>query len=492
MTDLDPLQDARDIAAIILPRGDEIEAARRLPPDIADLMRSRGIFRQCIPKALGGREAHPLETLRVIEEIARGDGSTAWVAMVGCTTALLSGYFDDHWAKEIYGRDLDVISAGATAPTGRAVKVDGGIEVTGQWQWGSGCDYADWLVGGSLLVDESGELVLDEDGNPHHLLPLLAADQVEILDTWYVHGMAGSGSTDFTASGAFVPDGRWLRFGFSKPRLSGLYQFPLLGFLGLGVCSISLGVARRAIEELTALAVDKVPTASNKPLAMRGYVQSAVAEAEAAVRSARALLREAVDEAYDAANFFEHLGDGGKWLLFSAAPVRDETGEFIGAVETFEDMTEHTKRNRQFSMMKSIAHAEWDTLLFFYGVILCVGGLSQFGYLALVSELLYTDLGATMANSLVGVLSAIIDNIPVMFAVLTMDPAMSLGQWLLVTLTAGVGGSLLAIGSAAGVALLGAARGLYTFGAQLKCTPAIALGYVLRMYVLLVINQRVM
>ena len=197
-------------------------------------------------------------------------------------------------------------------------------------------------------------------------------------------------------------------------------------------------------------------------------------------------------EAFDACNFFEHLGDKGKWLLFSAAPVRDEAGNFIGALETFEDMTEQTKRNRQFSMMKSIAHAEWDTLLFFYGVILCVGGLSQFGYLALVSELLYTDLGATMANSLVGVLSAIIDNIPVMFAVLTMDPAMSLGQWLLVTLTAGVGGSLLAIGSAAGVALLGTARGLYTFGAHLKWTPAIALGYVLSIYCHLVINQSVM
>ena len=198
------------------------------------------------------------------------------------------------------------------------------------------------------------------------------------------------------------------------------------------------------------------------------------------------------DEAFDATNFFAHLGDGGKWLLFSAAPVRDEAGNFIGALETFEDMTEQTKRNQQFSMTKSIAHAEWDTLLFFYGVILCVGGLSQFGYLALVSELLYTDLGATMANSLVGVLSAIIDNIPVMFAVLTMDPTMSLGQWLLVTLTAGVGGSMLAIGSAAGVALLGTARGLYTFGAHLKWTPVIALGYVLSIYCHLVINQSIM
>ncbi len=130
-----------------------------------------------------------------------------------------------------------------------------------------------------------------------------------------------------------------------------------------------------------------------------------------------------------------------------------------------------------FDLMRKVARAEWDTLLFFYGVILCVGGLSQFGYLAKVSGFLYHDLGATTANVAVGILSAIVDNIPVMFAVLTMDPVMAHGQWLLVTLTAGVGGSLLSIGSAAGVALMGTARGTYTFGAHLKWTPVIALGY---------------
>jgi alkylation response protein AidB-like acyl-CoA dehydrogenase len=297
----DTLNDAREVAAEIMPRADEIEAARRVPVDIITDMRSRGMFLQCVPRALGGREAHPLETLRMIEEIAKGDGSTAWVAMVASTTALLSGYLDDHWATAIYGTDPNVITAGATAPTGSAVRVDGGIEVTGRWQWGSGCDHADWLVAGSLLVDEAGEPVLDENGARHHLLPLLAADQIEILDTWYVHGMAGSGSADFTAARAFVPDGRWLRFGFSHPRLPGLYQFPLLGFLGLGVCSISLGLARRAIDELVSLASDKVPTASRNTLATRRYVQSAVAESEAAVRSARALLREAVDGAFETA-----------------------------------------------------------------------------------------------------------------------------------------------------------------------------------------------
>ncbi|MGE0211453.1 MAG: sodium:proton antiporter NhaD [Parvibaculaceae bacterium] len=126
---------------------------------------------------------------------------------------------------------------------------------------------------------------------------------------------------------------------------------------------------------------------------------------------------------------------------------------------------------------KEVARIEWDTLLFFFGIIFAVGGLGVMGYLALASGYLYTDMGPTFANVAIGVLSAIIDNIPLMFAVLTMDPAMSDGQWLLITLTAGVGGSLLSIGSAAGVALMGLAQGRYTFFGHLRWTWAIALGY---------------
>ncbi|WP_415899318.1 sodium:proton antiporter NhaD [Neptuniibacter sp. QD48_11] len=193
-------------------------------------------------------------------------------------------------------------------------------------------------------------------------------------------------------------------------------------------------------------------------------------------------------KSYDAANYFDNIGNSGAYLMFSAAPVVDENGETVGAVELFEDMTEKREEVKEFDVMERVSRAEWDTLLFFYGVILCVAGLSQFGYMAIVSELMYNDLGPTWANGLVGVLSAIVDNIPVMFAVLTMDPAMSLGQWQLVTLTAGVGGSMLAIGSAAGVALLGTARGVYTFASHLKWTPAIALGYVASIGVHLLIN----
>lgn len=143
---------------------------------------------------------------------------------------------------------------------------------------------------------------------------------------------------------------------------------------------------------------------------------------------------------------------------------------------------------KPFDVFISMKRVEWDTLMFFYGIMLCVGGLGALGYLATLSDVLYGNWGATTANIFVGILSAVIDNIPVMFAVLSMNPDMSLGQWLLVTLTAGVGGSLLSIGSAAGVALMGQARGIYTFSSHLKWIWAIALGYAASIAVHLVMN----
>lgn len=141
-------------------------------------------------------------------------------------------------------------------------------------------------------------------------------------------------------------------------------------------------------------------------------------------------------------------------------------------------VAQHKPVPNRYDIYANLQKAEWDTLMFFYGVILCVGGLGAFGYLAIGSELMFTGLGPTVSNVLVGVASALVDNIPVMFAVLAMSPEMSEGQWLLVTLTAGVGGSMLSIGSAAGVAVMGQARGIYTFFEHLKWTWAVVLGYV--------------
>lgn len=157
-----------------------------------------------------------------------------------------------------------------------------------------------------------------------------------------------------------------------------------------------------------------------------------------------------------------------------------------GKLEMPYDLAE-TKQH--FDVFHNIARLEWDTLLYFYGVMVGVGGLSFLGYLTLASNFLYTDIEPTIANILVGIVSAFVDNGTIMYAILSMAPALSEGQWLLVTLTAGVGGSLLAIGSAAGVGLMGQTKGAYSFGSHLKWTPVIALGYAGSILVHFLINR---
>ena len=181
----------------------------------------------------------------------------------------------------------------------------------------------------------------------------------------------------------------------------------------------------------------------------------------------------------------------GYYLQRSALRERAErnAAHSIESTNPFEVVSHAGAEREPFDIFKRLEKAEWDTLMFFYGVILCVGGLGTMGYLELLSSVAYGDLGASRANIAVGVVSAIVDNIPVMFAILSMHPAMDTGQWLLVTLTAGVGGSLLSIGSAAGVALMGQARGVYTFAAHLKWTWAIALGYAASIWVHFLINR---
>ncbi len=178
----------------------------------------------------------------------------------------------------------------------------------------------------------------------------------------------------------------------------------------------------------------------------------------------------------------------GYWLKMKGRSNGYSDDPGAGALGFERDDSQGADRRGNFNIFQSLARAEWDTLMFFYGVILCVGGLSALGYLQLVSQFMYGDLGPSFANVSVGILSAIVDNIPVMFAVLSMMPEMDKGQWLLVTLTAGVGGSLLSIGSAAGVAAMGAGRGIYTFFSHLKWTWAIALGYAAAVWTHFIVN----
>ncbi len=292
MSDADapaPLAAARALHAEIAARGDEIEAGRRLPSDLAVKFAASGFFSVCVPTQYGGGQLSTADAVRVIEEIARADGAAGWCVMIGATTGMLAASLSEAWASEIYGRNPQVITGGVTAPTGVATAADGGHRVTGRWSFGSGCQHSDWLVGGTRIGATDA---------PEVRLMFFSPDQLRIHDTWHASGLRGTGSHDFEVENAFVPDGRSVVLG-GQPRVSGaLYQFPTLGLLALGVCAVALGIARRALDEFVALAGGKIPAGSARTLANRPVVQWQVGEAEAALRSARAYVYASIDAAW--------------------------------------------------------------------------------------------------------------------------------------------------------------------------------------------------
>jgi alkylation response protein AidB-like acyl-CoA dehydrogenase len=285
-------------------RADEIEEGGRLPVDIAEALIDSEVFRLWIPKRYGGLEATVADLLDAIERAAYHDGSTGWCVMIGGTTALNAGFLRADFAEQIYG-DPRAVTGGFGMPAGNGTRVDGGIRVTGEWAWGSGSSHCTWFGGGVTIEGQRGAPFVFFD-----------MDDIEFLDTWHVAGMKGTASTHYRTNDAFVPEGRWVDFAASPEPItdSPLYRFSFLGALALGVSAVTIGLAERAIDELIALA-EKQPAGSSKSLAERPVIQSDLALAEANVRSARAFVREVVEECWEAARIEGRLTDEQKRLL---------------------------------------------------------------------------------------------------------------------------------------------------------------------------------
>jgi alkylation response protein AidB-like acyl-CoA dehydrogenase len=276
-------------------RSAEIESLRRLPDDLVHALVSTGLFRAWVPARYGGEESDALSVLDAIEALSFHDGATGWCGMIGATTALTAAYLPPAFAQEIYG-DPNAVTGGFAMPVGRGVPVEGGILVNGRWSWGSGTHHATW-IGGGCIVDGPGPSGR-QSGAQGAPFVFFERDQVELLDTWHVAGLKGTGSTDYAVTDAFVPEGRWVHLLRAEPAVDApLYRLPFIGLLSLGVCMVSLGLARRAQHELVELAGGKRPQGSSKTLAERQVVQAEVARAEAAWRSAHSFVREVVAEA---------------------------------------------------------------------------------------------------------------------------------------------------------------------------------------------------
>jgi len=287
------LETVRALAPALRAQSDRIEQERRLPMELVRTLARAGVFRLCIPRSLGGQEAEPATILAVLEELARADGSTGWCAMIGATSGLTSGYLPEGEARTIYGTSPDVVTGGVFAPTGSAVREDAAYRVTGRWRFASGCQHCDWLMGGCIVQD---------GGSPRARMVFFPVRDAEIIDTWTVSGLRGTGSHDMAVRDLRVPVARSVSITDDRPVAPGpLYAFPIFGLLAVGIAAVAVGIARGALDEIEHLATAKTPTGGRRLLAERPTVQAQIAEAEATAGAARAFLSEVVDEAWHAA-----------------------------------------------------------------------------------------------------------------------------------------------------------------------------------------------
>jgi indole-3-acetate monooxygenase len=288
------LKSIESVLPAIRARRQEIEQARRMPGDLIDSLRATRMFAMGAPRAIGGEEAPPIDLLRAIETVATADGSAGWCAMIATGNGVSAGYLSDKGAREVFA-DPTAPIAGIAAPAGAAVRVEGGVRVTGRWPFASGITHCEWVWAGCLIT-ENGRPLMTSMG-PEIVHACIPVRDVQIHDTWYVSGLSGSGSNDFSVADVFVPEHRlFALLDSSSHRPEPLFQMPPLGLFTYQVASVSVGLARSALDELTEMAQTKVPSLYTAPLADRGAAQIALAQAEAALRGARAFLHETVED----------------------------------------------------------------------------------------------------------------------------------------------------------------------------------------------------
>lgn len=288
------IANARALEPEIRAAADAIESGRRLPQGIVDRMSEAGAFRIAMPKAWGGPELTPLEQIEVIEALSRADASVGWCASILSDSGFYAAHLDEETARKVFP-GLDCKTAGMLAPIGRAEVVEGGYRVNGDWAFGSGSLHADVICGGSMLTRE-GEILL-ENGLPTWRVTVFELSDVEIHDSWFVTGLAGSGSNHYSVHDAFVPEERTFDLSSGSRRSEPLYQYHGLFFAN--VPGVPLGVGRAAIDALSEIAGSKRSMPSMKLLRDEYRVRVAAAEAEALLGSARSYVWDVMGDLWE-------------------------------------------------------------------------------------------------------------------------------------------------------------------------------------------------
>lgn len=293
----DILRHAREAVPFLRERAADIEAARRLPEDVVDLLRRNGVFRAAAPKDRGGPELTSIQQTELIETLATGDVSTAWCAMIGMDSGIYAGYLEEEAVQEFYG-DLDTPNSGWIHPQGRAERVPGGYRVSGHWRFGSGSTHCDVLVAGCQVFKDGHPETDPVTGDPVHWRVMVARpDQYEIVDTWFTTGLAGSGSRDYKVTDLFVPEEH--SFSFRVPRRTGpLHATP--DAILRKMSGVPLGLARAAVDHVRDLAHSRVDRETGTPWTQNPRVQSTLARAEMELAAVRAAVYSGLEEQWAA------------------------------------------------------------------------------------------------------------------------------------------------------------------------------------------------
>jgi alkylation response protein AidB-like acyl-CoA dehydrogenase len=324
-SDLERLLSAvRTLAPLIRAHADENEQQRRLSPAVVTALAEAGLFRMYTPRVLGGFEVDPLTSLRVIEALARLDGSTGWCVYIAGGNPLLGAFLADEAAAEVFGRDPQVVTAGVVFPFGRAEVCEGGYRVRGRWPYASGCQHSAWIFF-TCQVFAANQLRLTVSGTPEVRLLFVPTTQITILDTWQVSGLAGSGSHDVVVEDVLVPTAYTCPFGPGIVPQGRHYQSPLyryvlyMSFQG-AIGAVALGIAQGAIDVCLEMAQAKQPAGTTGLLRERPMFQARLAEAVALVRAARAWLYAAVQQSWETHQHQGHVSmDERAEILLAAA-----------------------------------------------------------------------------------------------------------------------------------------------------------------------------
>ena len=276
-----------DVAPIAAAHAAEAERVRTLPRPVVEALQRSGLFAMATPRALGGAECGPLAQLEVFEAMAKVDASAGWGLMIGAMTAALAGgYLPDAGAGRVFAPDASPLFAGAVAPAGTAERVDGGYRIRGRWPFGSGVRHADWVLTSAVIVPTS---TAPTGAPPEMISFVVPIADVVTHDTWHVAGLKGTGSDDYSINGAFVADDETYSFPAAAPRRGGaLFALPLIAFLSPAHAGFALGVARRALDEIAALAPQRSKAWSSVTLGSHAGFQTELGRREATLQAARA------------------------------------------------------------------------------------------------------------------------------------------------------------------------------------------------------------